>query len=161
MKSLTISLSNSALLCLLNPKVWTVAQNLTELFNILYFFSLGKKSHGNCLEPESRLIFFCYFTTSSSNLKWKTCWCMKIWRWFPNFLTSKEVQSELRLDSTALFICLSERFVSSSSMINPGKGKHNLQKQSVPTCGVGITLSVIFSRLSTFHLQAKKRGKHF
>lgn len=38
MKNLT-----SALLCLLNPKVWTIAQNLTELFNILYFFSLGKK----------------------------------------------------------------------------------------------------------------------
>lgn len=25
-------------------------------------------------------------------------------------------------------------------MINPNKGKHNLQKQSVPTCGVGNTL---------------------
>lgn len=43
-QSLTMKNLTSALLCLLNPKVWTVAQNMTELFNILYFFSLGKNS---------------------------------------------------------------------------------------------------------------------
>lgn len=32
-------------------------------------------------------------------------------------------------------------------MINPNKGKHSLQKRSVPTCGVGITLPNFISYL--------------
>lgn len=35
-------------------------------------------------------------------------------------------------------------------MINPNKGKHSLQKQSVPTCGVGITLPNFISYLLQF-----------
>lgn len=34
----------SALLYLPNPEVWTVAQNMTELFNILYLSAWEKKN---------------------------------------------------------------------------------------------------------------------
>lgn len=80
----------SASLCLLHPEVWTLTQNLTELFQHPLLIQPWKKSNESCFAAEPRLIFLCCFATSISNLKWETCWCMKIWGCFPNTFSLAE-----------------------------------------------------------------------